>query len=136
MNFIIPKNYNFKNKLFGIIDYTTAIFNTIWNVLLYFILKNIEITISIKICIFSSLSFPALLLTLIGFNNESPIYTIKYLLNYLKSQKVFLFKKEYSNYDFENVSSLKKNVSSLKKNKTIAKFGLKLYNLFSIKFSH
>lgn len=129
MNFIIPKNYNFKNKLFGIIDYTTAIFNTIWNVLLYFILKNIEITISIKICIFSSLSFPVLLLTLIGFNNESPIYTIKYLLNYLKSQKVFLFKKEYSNYDFENVSSLKKN-------KTIAKFVLKLYNLFSIKFSH
>ena len=129
MNFIIPKNYNFKNKLFGMIDYTTAIFNTIWNVLLYFILKNIEITISIKICIFSSLSFPVLLLTLIGFNNESPIYTIKYLLNYLKSQKVFLFKKEYSNYDFENVSSLKKN-------KTIAKFGLKLYNLFSIKFSH
>ncbi len=129
MNFIIPKNYNFKNKLFGIIDYTTAIFNTIWNVLLYFILKNIEITISIKICIFSSISFPVLLLTLIGFNNESPIYTIKYLLNYLKSQKVFLFKKEYSNYDFENVSSLKKN-------KTIAKFGLKLYNLFSIKFSH
>lgn len=129
MNFIIPKNYNFKNKLFGIIDYTTAIFNTIWNVLLYFILKNIEITISIKICIFSSLSFPVLLLTLIGFNNESPIYTIKYLLNYLKSQKVFLFKKKYSNYDFENVSSLKKN-------KTIAKFGLKLYNLFSIKFSH
>ena len=129
MNFIIPKNYNFKNKLFGIIDYTTAIFNTIWNVLLYFILKNIEITMSIKICIFSSLSFPVLLLTLIGFNNESPIYTIKYLLNYLKSQKVFLFKKEYSNYDFENVSSLKKN-------KTIAKFGLKLYNLFSIKFSH
>lgn len=129
MNFIIPKNYNFKNKLFGIIDYTTAIFNTIWNVLLYFILKNIEITISIKICIFSSISFPVLLLALIGFNNESPIYTIKYLLNYLKSQKVFLFKKEYSNYDFENVSSLKKN-------KTIAKFGLKLYNLFSIKFSH
>ncbi len=129
MNFIIPKNYNFKNKLFGMIDYTTAIFNTIWNVLLYFILKNIEITISIKICIFSSLSFPVLLLTLIGFNNESPIYTIKYLLNYLKSQKVFLFKKEYSNYDFENVSSLKKN-------KTIAKFGLKLYNLFSIKFLH
>lgn len=129
MNFIIPKNYNFKNQLFGIIDYTTAIFNTIWNVLLYFILKNIEITISIKICIFSSISFPVLLLTLIGFNNESPIYTIKYLLNYLKSQKVFLFKKEYSNYDFENVSSLKKN-------KTIAKFGLKLYNLFSIKFSH
>ena len=129
MNFIIPKNYNFKNKLFGMIDYTTAIFNTIWNVLLYFILKNIEITISIKICIFSSLSFAVLLLTLIGFNNESPIYTIKYLLNYLKSQKVFLFKKEYSNYDFENVSSLKKN-------KTIAKFGLKLYNLFSIKFSH
>ena len=29
MKFIIPQNYNFKNKIFGIIDYSTAIFNII-----------------------------------------------------------------------------------------------------------
>lgn len=95
MNFTIPKNYKFKNKIFGIIDYTTAIINTIWNVIIYFILRNISVTISIKIFIFSTLSFPVLLLTIINFNNESPIYTIKYILQYLSKQKVYLFKKNH-----------------------------------------
>lgn len=30
MKFIFPQNYNFKNKLFGIIDYSSLIFNIIW----------------------------------------------------------------------------------------------------------
>ena len=93
MKFIIPQNYKFKNKIFGIIDYPTAILNIIWNVIIYFILKNISITISIKIFIFSSLSFPILLLTIIGFNNESPIYSIQYIFNYLRKNKIYIFNK-------------------------------------------
>ncbi len=93
MNFIIPQNYKFKNKILGIIDYSTAIFNIVWNVIIYFSLKNINTSISIKICIFSTLSFPILLLTIIGFNNESPFYVIRYLFKYLFSQKIYLFKK-------------------------------------------
>ena len=93
MKFIIPQNYKFKNKIFGIIDYPTAILNIIWNVIIYFILKNISITISIKIFIFSSLSFPILLLTIIGFNNESPIYSIRYIFNYLRKNKIYIFDK-------------------------------------------
>ena len=30
MKFIFPKNYNFKNKLFGFIDYSTIFINLIW----------------------------------------------------------------------------------------------------------
>ena len=30
MKFIFPQNYNFKNKLFGILDYNTAIINIAW----------------------------------------------------------------------------------------------------------
>lgn len=93
MNFIIPKNYKFRNKILGIIDYPTALINLLWNVSLYFIIKNISIKIPIKICIFSSLSFPVLLLTIIGFNNESPIETFRYMLKYLLKQKVFIFRK-------------------------------------------
>ena len=77
MHFIIPKNYRFKNKLFGIFDYPTAILNTVWNIIIYFILRNINTAITLKIFIFTSLSFPVLLLSLIGFNNESQIYNIK-----------------------------------------------------------
>ncbi len=93
MNFIIPKNYKFKNKIFGIIDYWSGIINIIWNIIIYFTLKNLNISFSIKVFIFSSLSFPILLFTIIGFNNESPIYTIKYIIRYLIRPKVYLFKK-------------------------------------------
>ena len=31
MKFIFPQNYDFKNKLFGFIDYSTVIFNLIWD---------------------------------------------------------------------------------------------------------
>ena len=93
MHFIIPKNYRFKNKLFGIFDYPTAILNTVWNIIIYFILRNINTAITLKIFIFTSLSFPVLLLSLIGFNNESPIYTIKYIIKFLIKQKIYLFKK-------------------------------------------
>lgn len=93
MNFIIPQNYKFKNKIFGLIDYPTAIFNVLWNVIIYFLLRGIQIIITLKIFIFSTLSFPVLLLTIIGFNNESPIYTLRYIFRFLMSQRIYLFKK-------------------------------------------
>ena len=93
MNFIIPKNYKFKNKIFGIIDYPTAIINVLWNLIIYFIFKSIKLRISIKIFLFSALSFPILLLTIIGFNNESPIFSLRYILKFLVKQKVYLFRK-------------------------------------------
>ena len=30
MKFIFPQNYNFNSKLFGFIDYSTAILNVVW----------------------------------------------------------------------------------------------------------
>ena len=93
MKFIIPQNYKFKNRIFGIIDYPTAILNVIWNVILYFIIKNFNLPLSIRIFIFSALSFPILLLTIVGFNNESPLYTLKYIISYIKKPKIYLFDK-------------------------------------------
>ena len=44
MKFIFPQNYNFKNKLLGIIDYSTAFFNIFWYVIIFilyiFLLKT------------------------------------------------------------------------------------------------
>ena len=97
MKFIIPLNYKFKNIILGIIDYPTAILNLIWNTFLYFILKNFSIVLSTKIFIFSALSFPVLLLTIVGFNNESPLYTIKYLIQYIRRPKIYLFQKQNYN---------------------------------------
>lgn len=93
MTFIIPQNYKYKNRILGIIDYPTAILNIIWNLILYFIVKNIPVIVTTKIFIFSALSFPVLLLTIFGFNNESPLFTIKYIIRYLIRPKVYLFDK-------------------------------------------
>jgi len=91
MKFVIPQNYKFKNKILGLIDYPTAVINVIWCLVIYFILRNINLGISFKIFIFSSLCFPVLLLTVVGFNNESPIYSVRYIVRYLKRPKVYLF---------------------------------------------
>ena len=39
MKFIFPKNYNFKNKLFGIIDYSSLFLNFIWIFFIFFIIN-------------------------------------------------------------------------------------------------
>lgn len=93
MKFIIPQNYKFKNKIFGVLDYPTAIINLIWNLFLYLILRNLAITIPVKICVFSTLSFPILLLSIVGFNNESPLYSIRYIIYFCRKQKVYLYNK-------------------------------------------
>jgi hypothetical protein len=37
MNFIFPQNYNFDNKLFGFISYSSLILNLIWACIIFFI---------------------------------------------------------------------------------------------------
>ena len=49
MNFIFPQNYNFKNKIFGIIDYSTAILNVSWFSILLIIVNILFNDINIKI---------------------------------------------------------------------------------------
>ena len=82
MNFIFPKNYNFKNKLFGVIDYTTAIFNLILFLILFFIINSIFNNVTIKIFIIILFYFPIFLFSIIGSNNENILYTIFYLVKF------------------------------------------------------
>ena len=39
MHFVFPKNYNFKQKILGFIDYSTAIIDLILGFSLYFIIN-------------------------------------------------------------------------------------------------
>ena len=43
MKFIFPQNYNFKNKLFGIFDYTTILVNILWSAFILIIINEIRI---------------------------------------------------------------------------------------------
>lgn len=92
MKFIFPKNYNFKNKILGIIDYPTAILNIITFFLLFSIINLIFKSLYIKIFIMIVLYLPIFLFSIIGFNNENILYILFYIIKYLIKPKIYLYK--------------------------------------------
>lgn len=92
MKFIFPQNYNFKNKIFGFIDYPTAILNVVWDAFIFSMVDLIFINLTLKICIFIILCFPLLLFSILGFNHENILYVIIYIFKYAKSKKLYLYK--------------------------------------------
>ena len=92
MKFIIPQNYNFSSKLFGIIDYSTVLFNAIWCALVFCIISFIISNLYAKIFTIIVLCFPMMLFSFIGFNHENVLYVLFYIFKYLYKQKVYLYK--------------------------------------------
>ena len=92
MKFIFPRNYKYRNKIFGILDYSTAIINLIFYIIIYFILNIFSLQIKIKIFLFVLICFPFFLLSIINSENENIFSIIKYLIKYLKSKKLYLYK--------------------------------------------
>ena len=93
MNFIFPKNYIFKQKLFGIIDYSTAILNLIIAAILLFLTNWLFKNLTIKIYFFVSLYFPIFLFSIIGIQKESFLNVIFYMIKFFKNQNIYLYKK-------------------------------------------
>lgn len=93
MKFIFPQNYNFKNKLFGIIDYTTALFNIFWYLIVFLFINLFIQDLSSKLFIFIIFCFPILLFSVFGFNGENIVYVFSYILKFLFKQKIIFFKK-------------------------------------------
>lgn len=94
MKFIFPQNYNFKSKLFGIFDYSTIIFNIIWDLLILLLISFFK-NVTLKIFLFFMFCFPLLLLSISGFNGENLIYVLKYIFLFLFKTKIFLFNKSH-----------------------------------------
>lgn len=94
MKFIFPQNYNFKNKLFGFIDYTTVLFNIFWCVFIFLILYFFCPNLNISIFLFILFCFPFFLLSITGLNGENLFYIICYLIKFLFRQKILLFSKK------------------------------------------
>jgi len=93
MNFIFPQNYQFKNKLLGVIDYSTAILNIAWDSFIFCSLNLLFQNFTIKLCLLIVLCFPLLLFSIIGFNHENILYVFTYLLKYIHSSKIYLYQK-------------------------------------------
>ena len=74
MNFIFPSNYSFKNKLLGIIDYPTAIFNVIYFLIIFGINYLLFSSINIRIIFIIVFYFTIFLFSIVGFNHENILY--------------------------------------------------------------
>ena len=94
MHFIFPKNYNFKPKLLGFIEYSTAILDVIIGVILYFLVNLFFNSINLKIYVFISLFFPILLISILGVNKESIISVFIYIFKFFKNQNIYLYNKQ------------------------------------------
>lgn len=93
MKFVFPQNYNFKNKLFGIFDYTTILINILWSLFVLLILNIFIHNLNVKIFIFIITCFPIFLFSISGFNGENILYVFSYMLKFMSKQKLFLFSK-------------------------------------------
>lgn len=93
MKFIFPKNYTFKNKLLGFIDYTTAIFNLVFSTITFSILHLLITSLILKISLFIIICFPIALFSILGFNGENFLYVFSYILKYYINQKLFFYNK-------------------------------------------
>ena len=92
MKFIFPQNFNFKNKLLGIIDYPTAIFNVIYFFIIWFFCNLLVPNLTAKIVIIIFLYLPVFLLSVVDFNHENILYFIWYMLKYFFRPKIYLYK--------------------------------------------
>lgn len=92
MKFIFPQNYNFKNKLFGFIDYSTVFVDIIWCCFIFFFINIIFSSLNIKIFCFIILCFPIILLSISGLNGENFVYVFCYMIRFSFKQKIIFFK--------------------------------------------
>ena len=94
MKFIFPQNYNFNTKLLGIIDYSVAIADLIWGVMVVFIVNLLIRSLSIKIFLSIILIFPIVIFSIAGVDGENLLYFLSYILKYFLKQKLYLYEKK------------------------------------------
>lgn len=94
MKFIFPQNFNFKNKILGVIDVSTLFLNIIWDAFIYCLLNLFFSNINIIISGFIIFCFPLFLFSIIGFNHENIVYVLFYLLKFILSPKLYFYNKD------------------------------------------
>lgn len=93
MKFIFPQNYDFKNKLFGVFEYSIIIVNVIWDALIIFILHSFIHSFNVQFFIFILCCFPLFLFSISGINGENILYVFHYMFVFIIKQKLFFYSK-------------------------------------------
>lgn len=94
MIFIFPRNYNYKSKFLGFIDYFSLTINIIYTLFIICLSNLIFTSLNIKIFTCVSLCLPLLILSIVGLNNENIFLVLLYLFNYFKKPQLYLYNKQ------------------------------------------
>ena len=93
MKFIFPQNYNFQTKLFGFIEYSTAIFNVIYWAILYFILNIFINDFLLKLSLFIIFALPIFILSITDIYKENFLNIVYYIIKYFLNCNIYVFSK-------------------------------------------
>lgn len=93
MKFIFPQNYDFNSKLFGIIEYSSILLDTIWGIILWIILSLNFINLSIKLFLFIIFFFPIFIFSIVGINGQNIFDVLFYVFKFLLKQKIIIYEK-------------------------------------------
>lgn len=91
MHFIFPKNYDFKPKLFGFINYSSAILNIIFLIIVFTLLHFFPISLLTRLSIMIAICFPVFLLSTVVFNGEDFVFVFWYTFRFYIKQKLFFY---------------------------------------------
>ena len=94
MKFIFPKNFNFKNKLFGVIDYSTIFVNLIWFAFILLLVSIFFKDLTLKLFFVIIFCFPFLLISISGFNGENFLYVFRYMVSFALKQRLYFYTKK------------------------------------------
>lgn len=94
IEYIVPKNYDIKPKILGIIEQEAFILFLIITLIIFVIINSIIENIFIKLQIIIVITLPQIVILI---NGESIIYIVKYVLLYILRKKVYLYEKSVFN---------------------------------------
>jgi len=110
MKFIFPKNYRYRAKILGFIDYVTAIVDLLIGIILFFILKIFPISISIRIYIFILLFVPIVLFSVFAADGENIIVYLIRIIRFIKRRGVYFYDKNNDDLDGEEKVAIHRKI--------------------------
>ena len=93
IEYVIPKNYDIRPKILGIIEQEALILFLIVNILFFVIINNLINNIFIVLELMIIISLPQAIILVNGINGENIVYVIKYMEIYIFKKKVYLYEK-------------------------------------------
>lgn len=94
MKFVFPQNYSLNTKLLGIIDYSSAIVDVVWGILIFLLINLFLKRLMYKIFTFIIFVFPVVIFSIVGVEGENLLYFLLYIFKYMFKQKLYLYDKK------------------------------------------